>query len=207
MSSDATGASSQNGESPLPVRRVSAVDIPALGALLGRSLYDDPLLRWIFPDDKRRAQGIGRYFTRLMKPRIRDGVVTTIDCKSVAVWTPPSPPQQPSLWERYGESFYMRRVHGRRVHIIRDCFQRMAQRHPPTPHWYLLALATEDTCHGQGLASRLLEEMFLRCDKEGQNIVLETSKESNLAYYEKFGFTMTDELLIDEGLKTWLMVR
>jgi len=101
----------------------------------------------------------------------------------------------------------MRLAHGRRIHLVRDCFQRMAERHPRSPHWYLLALATNDACRGQGLASRLLEEMFLRCDREGQEIVLETSKESNLAYYEKFGFTMTDELLIDEGLKTWLMIR
>ncbi len=206
MSSDTTGISSPSGGCPAPIRRASSTDIPALASLLGRTLADDPLLRWIFPKDSRRRKNAVRDFARLLKPRIRDGVVTTIDGKSVAVWTPPNPPQQ-TLWEKYGESFYRRRVHGRRIHLVRNCFQRMAERHPTTPHWYLLALATEDTCRGQGLASRLLKERFLRCDEEGQTVVLETSKESNLAYYEKFGFAVTDELLIDEGVRTWLMVR
>ncbi|MCH7752119.1 MAG: GNAT family N-acetyltransferase [Planctomycetes bacterium] len=57
------------------------------------------------------------------------------------------------------------------------------------------------------LASRLLEEMLLRCDREAQKVALETSNESNLAFYERFGFVTTDELLLDEGLKIWLMCR
>jgi len=206
MSSGGICASLQNGSSPPPVRRASRIDIPALAALLGKTLTDDPLLRWIFPEDSQRNKGVARHFARLLKPRIRDGVVTTIDGKSVAVWTPPNPPQ-PSRWERYQESFHMRLAHGRRIHSVRDCFERMARRHPPAPHWYLLALATENACQGQGLAGRLLEERFLHCDKEGQTVVLETSKESNLTYYERFGFVVTDELRIDEGVQTWLMVR
>ena len=206
MSSDRSGAPSRSDNCSPPIRRASPIDIPALGGLLGRSLADDPLLQWVFPNNKRRIKEATRDFARLLKPRIRNGVVTTIDGKSVAVWTPPSSPQQ-SRWERYCESFYMRRTHGRRVHLVRDCFQRMALRHPRSPHWYLLALATEEACRGRGLASRLLEEMFVRCDREGQKVVLETSRESNLTYYEKFGFATTDELLVEEELKIWLMVR
>jgi len=206
MASETTGASSCKSEGPLPIRRALPLDIPALATLLERALSDDPLLQWVFPEAPRRKKDVARYFVSLLKASVRDSVVTTIDCKSVAVWTPPQPPQQ-SRWERYRESLRMRLAHGRRIHLVRDCFERMARRHPSTPHWYLLALATEDACQGQGLATRLLEEMFFHCDKEGQHVVLETSKESNLTYYEKFGFTVTDELLIDKEVKTWLMVR
>jgi len=206
MSSETTETSSRHGSCRPSIRRASPIDISALGALLGRSLHDDPLLRWIFPDEKRRTQDVIRHFTRLLKPHVRRGTATTIDCKCVAVWTPPSPPQQ-TLWERYGESFHMRRAHGRRIHEVRNCFQRMAERHPRSPHWYLLALATDDACRGQGMAGRLLEEMLHRCDRETQKIALETSNESNLAFYERFGFVTTDELLIDGELKIWLMCR
>lgn len=150
--------------------------------------------------------GISQHFARLLKPRIRHGIVKTIDSKSVALWTPPCQPPQ-TLWERYSESFHMRRAHRSRVHKIRSCFQRMAERHPRSPHWYLLALATEAGYQGQGMATRLLKDMLDRCDSEGKPVALETSKESNLAYYEKFGFVVSDELLIDKGLKTWLMCR
>jgi len=206
MRSEKSDTSSSHSTGHSSIRSASRIDIPALAALLGKSLANDPLLRWIFPDESRRRNGVGRYFGRLLKPRIRNGVVSTIDCKSVAVWTPPNLPLQ-TLVERYRESFYMRYTHGRRVHRVRDCLQRMAKRHPPFPHWYLLALATDDACRGQGLAGRLLEEMLHRCDRKSEKIALETSKESNLAFYEKFGFVVTDELLIDKNVKTWLMVR
>jgi len=202
MSSNSTEKSSSSGEGDPLIRNASSVDIPVLAALLGRAFYHDPLLRWIFPKDEIRSKGIDRHFSRLLKPRIGRGVVTTINSKSVAVWTPPNPPVQ-SLLERYSESFHMRRAHGQ----IRNCFQRMAERHPPFPHWYLLALATDDTCRGQGLAGLLLEDMFRRCDRDSQKVVLETSTESNLAYYKKFGFVVTDELLIGDGVKSWLMCR
>ena len=83
----------------------------------------------------------------------------------------------------------------------------MAERHPSSPHWYLLALATEEEFRGQGLAGRLLEDMLRRCDRSGQQAALETSIASNLTYYERFGFAVNDELKIDDGLTIWLMCR
>lgn len=198
-------SSSQNN-SVTSIRRASFVDLPELAALLGRSLENDPLSRWTFPSHQRRQKDVARNYARLMKPRIKKGIVTTIDCKSVAVWTPPNPPQQTS-WERYRESLYMRWMHRRRVHEVRDCLQRMAERHPQPPHWYLLALATHGDCRGQGMASQLLGDMLDRFDSDGQRVALETSKESNLTFYEKFGFVVVDELCVGEGVKSWLMCR
>lgn len=101
----------------------------------------------------------------------------------------------------------MRLTHGRRVHEVRDCLHKMAKRHPLSPHWYLLALATDDDCRGQGMASRLLEDMVGHCDKVSEQIALETSQESNLAFYERFGFVVVDELEVAEDIRTWLMCR
>jgi GNAT superfamily N-acetyltransferase len=55
----------------------------------------------------------------------------------------------------------------------------MAERHPTSPHWYLIALATEEDFRGQGLADRLLEDMLRRCDRSGHQAALETSIASN----------------------------
>lgn len=206
MSSDTSAASSKYVHCDPAIRRASRTDIPVLAALLGRSLYRDPLCKWIFPSHKRRIKNVTRDFTRLMKPRVKHGIVATVDCLSVAVWTPPNPPQQ--TWrERYQESLYMRLTHGRRVHEVRDCLHKMAKRHPLSPHWYLLALATDDDCRGQGMASRLLEDMVGHCDKVSEQIALETSQESNLAFYERFGFVVVDELEVAEDIRTWLMCR
>lgn len=194
----------QNGE--LPIRHASTEDVPALAELLARNLHDDVVTKWMFPKKCSRHNALVKDFARLIKPRIKVGVVRTIACKSVAVWTPPNPPKQ-TLIERYRESFYMRWTYGRRVHEVRSCLERMAARHPLSPHWYLLSLATDVDCRGQGMASRLLKDMLCQCDENGQQVALETAKASNLTFYERFGFVVADELLIDEGVKTWLMIR
>lgn len=198
--------SARSNTAGLSVQRAAQREIPVVAELLARTLADDPLMKWMFPDDRRRNKQVARHFARLLRPHIERGVVTTIGLKSVAVWTTPNPPRQ-TRWERYRESLYMRLAHGRRVHEVRDCLRRMAERHPRSPHWYLLALATDRDWRGQGLAGRLLEEMLDECDQNGQAAALETSLESNLAFYERFGFRVTDALRVDDGLTIWLMCR
>lgn len=188
------------------IQQASREDIPYLAGILARALDDDPVSRWMFPDDERRPRSQEIDFGRLIKSHLKTRNVWTIDRKCVAIWTPPNPPQQ-TRFQRYRESLYMRWMHGRRVHQVRDCLQRMAERHPSTPYWYLLALATDVHLHGQGFASRLLNEKLAQCDKNGEQIALETSKESNLSFYEKFGFVVVDTLVVDEGVTSWLMCR
>lgn len=194
----------QNGERP--IRHALIEDLPALATLLARNLNNDPVTEWMFPNKDSRHKTLVKDFTRLIKPHIKAGLVRTISCKSVAVWTPPNPPKQ-TIAERYRESLYMRWTYGKRVHKVRNCLQRMAARHPRSPHWYLLSLATDDDCRGQGMASRLLDDMLSRCDKDGQQVALETATNSNLEFYQKFGFVVADEPIIDEGVISWLMVR
>ena len=47
-----------------------------------------------------------------------------------------------------------------------------------------------------------------RCDTEGIPAYLESSKESNIAYYRRFGFEVTGEIVIAPGGPTvWPMWR
>jgi ribosomal protein S18 acetylase RimI-like enzyme len=101
----------------------------------------------------------------------------------------------------------MRWVFGKRVHEIRDGFTALAARHPRVPYWYLQALATSPAHRGQGHAARLLQEKFLECDASGVMIALETSKPASLSYYQKLGFEVADELVLQEAFPVWLMCR
>ncbi len=46
----------------------------------------------------------------------------------------------------------------------------------------------------KGTGSQLLSEVLHKTDKEGRNVYLETSTLSNLPFYEKFGFSIYEQL-------------
>jgi ribosomal protein S18 acetylase RimI-like enzyme len=165
----------------------------------------------MFPNATRRMATSEWMFRRLLKSKIAQGLVRVIrddnqQVASAAVWTEPHPPA-PTRWEHYSESLFMRWVHGKRIHEIRDGFTALAARHPRVPYWYLQALATSPAQRGQGHAARLLQEQFSLSSASGELIALETSNPANLPYYQKFGFEVADELVLQEQFPVWLMCR
>jgi ribosomal protein S18 acetylase RimI-like enzyme len=195
----------------LPIQSATARELPQLARVLAESLFDDPLQQWLFPNAKRRLATSEWMFRRLLRPKISHDLVRVIRdanarIASVAVWTPPYPPA-PTRWEHSCESFFMRWVYGKRIHEVRDGFTALATRHPSAPYWYLQALATMPAERSKGHAKRLLEEKFRESESNGVMIALETSNPTNLAYYQKTGFQIQDELKLIDSLPVWLMCR
>ncbi len=196
---------------PQPVSRASRREIAAIVRLLAESLSNDPLQRWLFPEDQSRLKASERLFRRLVSPRIAEGLVSVTHTESgqlasVAVWTAPHPPA-PSRWEQLAESLSMRWAHGMRIHEVREGLTALARRHPQQPYWYLMALATAEKQRGNGHAARLLEAKINASESVGQMIALETSLAENISYYERFGFRTVDELQLANGPSVWLMCR
>ena len=75
----------------------------------------------------------------------------------------------------------------------------MKQHHPEEPHWYLGVIGSDPTVRGAGFGQALMRSRLDRCDAEGAPAYLESTKESNLAYYMRFGFEVTGELHIPGG--------
>jgi len=44
-------------------RRATAADVPALVGSLARAFHDDPLMRWVQPDDHRRGPTLRTFFS------------------------------------------------------------------------------------------------------------------------------------------------
>lgn len=192
-------------------RQPNRREISAISRLLATALANDPLQRWLFPNERLRLAASERLFRRLVAPRIAPGLVSVSrtyqgQLASVAVWTPPYPPA-PNRWERLAESLAMRLAHGRRIHEVRQGFTDLAERHPQQPYWYLLALATTESERGQGHAAGLLKSKIEECDATGRKIALETSLPGNISYYEHFGFQIENEVDLKDGPTVWLMCR
>ena len=78
-----------------------------------------------------------------------------------------------------------------------------ARAHPPRPYLYLGTVGA--AIRGQGIGSALIRSGLQ--DYSG-TAYLESSKEENIAIYERFGFRVTERIdLPDGGPPVWPMVR
>ena len=83
----------------------------------------------------------------------------------------------------------------------------MDRAHPREPHWYLSVLGTDPTQQGKGVGGALLEPVLDRCDSQGLGAYLESSKEANIPFYQRFGFAVTGQIDLPEGPPVWPMWR
>ena len=78
----------------------------------------------------------------------------------------------------------------------------------PAPHWFLLALGVDPVWQRRGVGTTLLASTLADADRHGLPAYLETTSEANVAYYQRFGFTVAREAVPDTaGPRTWLMLR
>ncbi|MGB4776245.1 MAG: GNAT family N-acetyltransferase [Daejeonella sp.] len=77
--------------------------------------------------------------------------------------------------------------------------------HPSVPIYYLWFIGVEPSQQGNGVGSKLLNEIIQKGLSENRTICLETSTLKNIPWYEKHGFKTYREL--DFGYKLYCMKR
>jgi ribosomal protein S18 acetylase RimI-like enzyme len=189
------------------VRRAGRSDLRPVAGALARAFHADPVMEWFFPDDRRRAGQVERMFRLRVGGLLRqDEVYTTDDHAGAAVWA------QPGRWEMHpleGLAFVARIVPmvRTRLPLLARGWGMIDGAHPREPHWYLAILGTEPRHQGRGVASALLRPVLEDCDRNEVPAFLESSKETNIAFYARHGFRVTDELTLPQGPKIWSMWR
>ena len=77
----------------------------------------------------------------------------------------------------------------------------------PGPCWYLNGIGVDPSAQRTGLGSALINQMLPRIDDDALPAFLDTSAPDNLGYYERFGFLVTAELTLPNGIPLWGMTR
>ena len=188
------------------VRPVRREDFEPLAAMLARAFYDDPVTAWFYPNDAKRLRHAQRFFAIRLRQLAPQGLIyTTDDLSGAVLWALP---------DRWREDLrqallLVPMLPVLLAHIVRSTrgVREIERHHPAAPHYYLSVLGTEPGRQGEGVGSALLAPVLERCDADGVPAYLESSKESNVSFYARHGFDVTERMELPGGPPLWLMWR
>jgi ribosomal protein S18 acetylase RimI-like enzyme len=190
---------------------VQRAEVPAAALTLARAFHDDPIFALLFggsvPEPRAR-----RFFEIMANVQLRHGLVfRTPAMEAVSIWAPPGEWKLPNA-QIAKNAVGLLRVFGRGLFANLEILGRLEKAHPTEPHYYLEFIGTDPMHQGRGMGTELMQPMIERCDTEGVGAYLESSKESNMAYYARFGFEVTQVLTHkprhgEPGRQMWLMWR
>lgn len=204
----ATGAREGPGRPGPDAIVLDPSDDRTISDVLARAFWDDPVFTWLLPKESSRYAHAERFFrSEIRALRRRGQVLTTPDLSGAGLWAEPgrwqnSPRDLLTAGPRLAFSL------GRRVPGAMRVLSTIERAHPQERHWYLAVLGTDPNRRGRGVGSTLIESVLATCDAEGLPAYLESSKESNIPFYRRHGFEVTDELSFPgTGPTFWLMWR
>ena len=186
-------------------RAATLDDVPDLARVLSRSLHDDPLFRWLFPDAETRMAQVRRFFalttgfgyvpagdTRLTAIADSEGAAPTT--RGAALWAPPTtnpegPLASPRTWPHWGSLL----GRGRVAAFVR-VFAEWKMAAPQEPHLYLAALGVDPSVAGTGVGGGLLAAGLDEADSQGLPVFTQTLDDKSVGFYERFGFRVVHEI-------------
>jgi GNAT superfamily N-acetyltransferase len=192
--------------------------LPRASDMLGRAFRNDPALRFLVPEDARRAGlapsllgGIARYCW------LYGEVYATRSLEGIACWLPPGE-SLPGFYPRALVRLLRAGLLADVPRLGREGLGRLLRwtrytdelhlRLAPGPHWYLWLLGVEPSQQGTGVGTALLRPALARADAGGMPCYLETQNERNLRFYHKQGFrVVSDGEVPGHGLRVWTMSR
>jgi len=189
------------------VRESTPADRTAISQAIGRAFFDDPIAIYLFPDESTRRAGFGSFARLAMDQFGGTGVTLVTDpVRGAAIWQSPSPPPL-GFWRQASLAFRLLLTAGTGYSRALQLGKAIEKHHLKEPHWYLAILGTEPEAQGRGLGTALLQPILERCDKHRATACLESSKQSNIPFYQRQGFEVTGEISIPGGPTVWPMLR
>ncbi|MFG2219915.1 MULTISPECIES: GNAT family N-acetyltransferase [unclassified Streptomyces] len=186
------------------VRPITDADVPTAVETLARAFADYPYTRHVVAADDH--EGRIRRFQELCLTRVGMvcGRVWVADAgRAVAVWATPDQDPSPAFAE-IGP--LLGSLAGDRAAAFESAEQAVAPYRPQEPAWFLNTVGVTPEAQGQGLGSTVLAPGIEAAARAGYPVVLETSSERNVKFYERLGFEVTAEVVLpDNGPRTWCM--
>jgi len=192
------------------VLKATKDDFDVVCDITAKAFADDPVLAWMVRRDDGRQAAIRLFIVKMAETIYfpHDEVYLNEAHTGATMWLPPGGKTDMGLWQTVMSLpaiIKIGKLSGiRRMLRVQDL---VSNKHPHEPHYYLFTIGALPELRGQGIGSCLMKPMLERCDREGTPAYLENSREANLAFYQKHGFEVTEELTMPDGPTMWLMLR
>ncbi len=178
--------------------------------LFAAAFTDDPGFRWMFPDSSRRSEQI--LWVQHFLIRAKKGITRRehIERKATAQWAAPGTSPNVSFATELCAGILGAPASLGLAATIRglraDHYVKLRLKRIEREAWYLDTLAVHPSEQGKGLGGALIRRGLQRAG--ASPVYLYTAKPSNVAFYRRFGFEITDEsLLVPDGPPAWTMRR
>ena len=190
------------------ITRITPETARPVAEAISRGFQDNEIWEWMVPDDERRARLLPRYYEFLIRRVFmpRGEAWATEDLRGGALWNGPTGHGLRAL-EQVREALIMARGGPGALRRGGRYDATVTKRHPKGPYYYLLTLSIDPAAQRHGQGSALMAPLIERCDSQGAGAFLETQRESNVPFYERFGFQLTERIQIPDGPPVWLMWR
>ncbi len=192
---------------PVEARIAARDELDALTETLTLAFGEDPVWSWGFSVPERGLDGMREAWRLYLSSAIEHGWVWRTEAGSaVALWIPPGKPDLVPEDEKRFEPLMRERL-GAGAERLLGAFERFEEARPSEPHYYLSLLGTHPDSAGQGWGMGLLADNLGRIDAEGVAAYLESSNPANVPRYERLGFAVFDEFVVEEGISVAQMWR
>lgn len=202
-----------------PTARTATMnDVPGVARVLGRAMANDPLLRWLFPNNFTRiaqstrfsalfagfayVPGGDTHLVEMDEDLVRGPVV-----RGTALWEPPDGRLENGAFLLRALPHLVSMVGPSRLPELARYFGEISKARPEQPHWYLAMLGTDPAARGRGIGSQLLRAGMSEADADGVPVYLETMNSANLGYYEKHGFHVVRAINILQTPEVYCLLR
>ncbi len=178
-------------------RLVTSADLDTAASVLTDAFLDDPTAKYLFPDEPVRERGMRGWFDVMVASGMRRGHTYLADGCAASVWAPPDT----GVLDRVSGAKLLdaaERIGGA------DSVQRMlalgeatAASHPHEPHFYLMFVGVASAVSGTGIGPQVISPVLDMCDRMGFPAYLEATTQRAVPFYQRFGFTVMNEIPID----------
>ncbi|MDG4798244.1 GNAT family N-acetyltransferase [Micromonospora sp. WMMD1082] len=170
----------------------------AAAGVLCRSHAEYPAFQHLFPDRARRLRVLRPFLTATARDAARHGRLDVARIGDrvggAALWMPPGAwPATPGRKLRMTPALTVALLTagGRARPWLRTGAAIEAD---TIDGWYLIALGVDPSAQRRGVGGHLLSPVLALADVDGATVGLHTSDPANVAYYQRFGFTVTRPL-------------
>ena len=193
----------------LLARKARATDRAAVAAAMAVAFQDDPVFRWLTPDDEHRRRILPAFFDLAIDVFAKHDEIWCVgqDVVGGAIW---SPAGVEPMDEADGERFASRcaELAGADAGRWEEVIALLDANHPHhAEHDYLWLLGVVPAQQGRGHGSGMLRAVLERSDRAGLPAYLEATSLDNRRLYERHGFQVTGELAIAGAPSLWAMWR